>query len=141
MPAPLPAKTLLTPVRLEQPAFKPMATLPVPEVFEKAALQPRAALVALVQPRTTPAAVGVAAAVVAGVAQQTAFRPLLIRTWPAVPQEAAQSMIPAPGLMALVLSPVNQLQVAEKPIESWQLPVVLASAAFGPIATLESPLV
>jgi hypothetical protein len=50
-------------------------------------------------------------------------------------------MMPAPGLIALVLSPVNQLSVAEKPIASWQLPVVLASATFGPMATLASPLV
>ena len=87
MPAALPTKALLMPIRLEQPAFKPMATLPVPEVFEKAALQPRAALVAVVQPRTTPATVGVAAATAGGVSQQ---RPVVAveqatRTWPSVP--------------------------------------------------------
>jgi hypothetical protein len=50
--------------------------------------------------------------------QQIAFAPFDIRTWPAVPVESAQSMIPAPGLIALVLVPVSQLSVAEKPIES-----------------------
>jgi hypothetical protein len=56
-----------------------------------------------------------------------ALAPLLMRTWPAVPQELAQSMMPAPGRMALVLSPVNQLQVELKPIASWQLPVAVAT--------------
>jgi hypothetical protein len=50
--------------------------------------------------------------------QQTAFAPFDIRTWPAVPQELAQSMMPAPGLIALVLVPVSQLSVAEKPMAS-----------------------
>jgi hypothetical protein len=36
-------------------------------------------------------------------------------------------MMPAPGLMALVLSPVNQLAVGEKPMASWQLPAAAAS--------------
>jgi hypothetical protein len=47
-----------------------------------------------------------------------ALLPFDISTWPAVPVEAVQSMIPAPGLMALVLLPVNQLSVAEKPMAS-----------------------
>jgi hypothetical protein len=52
--------TLLMPKVLAQSAFRPIATLPVPEVLERRALQPRAALVALVQPMTIPAPVGVA---------------------------------------------------------------------------------
>jgi hypothetical protein len=44
------------------------------------------------------------------VIQQRAL-PTLESTWPVVPQELAQSMMPAPGLMALVLVPVSQLQV------------------------------
>jgi hypothetical protein len=41
--------------------------------------------------------------------QQIALAPFDIRTWPAVPQELAQSMMPAPGLIAFVLLPVSQL--------------------------------
>jgi hypothetical protein len=37
-----------------------------------------------------------------------ALLPFDISTWPAVPVDEAQSMIPAPGLMAWVLSPVSQ---------------------------------
>jgi hypothetical protein len=50
--------------------------------------------------------------------QQTALVPFDIKTWPAAPQESAQSIMPAPGLMAFVLLPVSQLSVAEKPIAS-----------------------
>jgi hypothetical protein len=56
-----------------------------------------------------------------------ALLPFDISTWPAVPVDEAQSMMPAPGLMALVLSPVNQLSVAEKPMASWQDPVAEAA--------------
>jgi hypothetical protein len=59
--------------------------------------------------------------------QQIALLPFDISTWPAVPQEPAQSMMPAPGLMALVLVPVNQLSVTEKPMANWQLPVAEAT--------------
>jgi hypothetical protein len=44
-------------------------------------------------------------------------------------------MMPAPGLMALLLVPVSQLQVAEKPMASWQEPVGTATVAFDPIET------
>jgi hypothetical protein len=48
-------------------------------------------------------------------------------------------MIPAPGLIALVLSPVSQFEVAEKPIASWQLPLALAGRTQLPIRTLQLP--
>jgi hypothetical protein len=57
------------------------------------------------------------------VPQQIALLPFDINTWPAVPQEPAQSMIPAPGLIAFVEVPVSQFSVVEKPIANWQLPV------------------
>jgi hypothetical protein len=88
-----------------------------PVVFDISASQPRAARVEMVQPKTIPATVGVAAGVAAGEPQQIALEPLDIRTCPAVPQELAQSMMPAPGLIAFVLSPVSQL-VPWKPIAS-----------------------
>jgi hypothetical protein len=55
---------------------------------------------------------------VRGLPQQMALEPVLTSTWPVVPVEVVQSIMPAPGLIALVLSPVNQLSVAEKPIAS-----------------------
>jgi hypothetical protein len=67
------------------------------------------------QPLTIPATVGVAAATEP---QQMALAPFDISTWPAVPVELAQSMMPAPGLMALVLSPVSQLAPVKNPIAS-----------------------
>ena len=115
---------LSLPEVFEKRAFKPMAVLQVPVVLEERALQPRAELVAVVQPRTIPATVGVAGEPPPPAApQQMALLPFDIRTCPAVPVEAAQSMMPAPGLMALVLVPVSQLSVAEKPMASWQEPV------------------
>jgi hypothetical protein len=69
-------------------------------------------------------------------AHLTAFDPVEVRTWPAVPQELSLSIIPAPGLIALVLLPVNQLSEPEKPIASWQLPVAEVKVTPQPIATL-----
>jgi hypothetical protein len=46
-----------------------------------------------------------------------ALLPFDISTWPAVPVELAQSMIPAPGLMAPVEVPVSQ-QMVLTPIAS-----------------------
>jgi hypothetical protein len=48
-------------------------------------------------------------------------------------------MIPAPGLIALVLVPVSQLSVAENPMASWQDPELLATCVSGPIVTFRSP--
>jgi hypothetical protein len=44
-------------------------------------------------------------------------------------------MIPAPGLMALVESPVSQLSVPEKPMAKVQDSVVQVFPTFGPIST------
>jgi len=117
-----PMAVLPPPEVFEKRAFKPVAVFRAPEVFEKRALHPSAVRDAVVQPRTIPATVGVAALPPA-VPQQMALLPFDISTWPAVPQEPAQSMIPAPGLMALVEVPVSQFSVAEKPMASWQEPV------------------
>ena len=54
-----PTAVFLSPVVFEARAHTPTATLPT-LVFTGRALQPRAALVAVVQPRTMPATVGVA---------------------------------------------------------------------------------
>jgi hypothetical protein len=66
--------------------------------------------------------------------QQTAFAPFDIRTWPAVPQELAQSTMPAPGLIAFVLHPVSQL-LLPKPIASWQEPFATGKEVTGPMRT------
>jgi hypothetical protein len=68
--------------------------------------------------------------------QQTALAPFDTRAWRFVPQEFAQSIIPAPGLIALVLLPVNQLHPLSKPIASWQLPVVARGSTLEPRMTL-----
>lgn len=57
-----PDAVLLKPIVFAHRALRPTPTLLVP-VFTKRALQPRAALVALVTPSTVPALVGVAVAV------------------------------------------------------------------------------
>ena len=116
----------------------PLATLQPPVVTHCKALQPKAELVAVVQPSTRPATVGVAGEPPPPPAapQQMALLPFDIRTCPAVPVEAAQSMMPAPGLIALVESPVSQLLVGEKPIASWQEPVGSARKTESPIETL-----
>jgi hypothetical protein len=49
-------------------------------------------------------------------------------------------MIPAPGLMALVESPVSQLLVEENPMASWHEPAGEATLASTPIVTLKQPL-
>lgn len=103
-----PTAVLLSPDVVADKALTPIAVFPVTVVASRE-LQPKAVLPATVQPRTIPATVEVALAT-AAVPQQTALAPLLISTWPAVPQELAQSMMPAPGLIALVLLPVSQLQ-------------------------------
>ena len=77
---------------------------------------PEAVIVPPVKP--VPAVIEVTVPPPPAVPQQIALLPFDIRTWPAAPVEAAQSMIPAPGLMALVESPVSQLSVAEKPMAS-----------------------
>jgi hypothetical protein len=80
-------------------------------------------------PKTVPATVGVArVALPLALPQQMALAPFDIRTWPAVPQEFAQSMIPAPGLIALVPLPVSQLRLVLNPITSWQEPNGSANA-------------
>ncbi len=82
------------------------------------ALHPTALCVAVVQPRRIPATVGVAGVAPGTPPQQIALAPFDIRTCPSVPQELAQSIIPAPGLIAFVLVPVSQLSVPENPMES-----------------------
>jgi hypothetical protein len=44
-------------------------------------------------------------------------------------------MMPAPGLIAFVLSPVSQFAVAEKPMAKVQDSVVQVFPTFGPIST------
>jgi hypothetical protein len=60
-----------------------------------------------VVPLIVPKVVGVATGG-ERVPQHTEFEPVLSRAWPTVPQELAQSIIPAPGLIALVEVPVSQ---------------------------------
>jgi hypothetical protein len=118
-----PKTVLQLPVVKLQSALSPITVLPCPPPKVYPAHSPMMALDPRVNPKTVPLTAGNAAGVLPpAVPQQTAFRPSDIKTWPAVPQEPAQSMIPAPGLIALVLVPVIQLSVAEKPIASWQEP-------------------
>ena len=119
-----PLAVLEQPVVLEKREQLPLAVFWMPVVLETRALQPRAEILAVVQPRTIPATIGVAAVTIPPVVpQQTAFEPFDISTWPAVPQLLAQSAIPAPGRIVLALLPVSQLSVGEKPMASWQEPV------------------
>jgi hypothetical protein len=98
----------------------------VPEVVITPPVKPVPAVIEVTVPDPPPPP---------AVPQQTALLPLLISTWPAVPQEPAQSMIPAPGLMALVLSPVNQRAVLEYPMAKVQVSVVQVVPTLGPIKT------
>ena len=108
----------------------------MPVVLAKRARQPRAELVAVVQPKTIPSMVGVAGEPPPeAVPQQTALEPFDISTWPLVPQLSAQSAIPAPGRIVLALLPVSQLPVLEKPMASWQEAVAVVTVELGPIAT------
>jgi hypothetical protein len=109
--ASFPTTVLESPVVNEHKDERPIATLSFVAVPAKRAESPKAVLPNLptrVHPKTMPATVGVAATGTVTVFQQTAFAPSEARSWPAVPQEPAQSMIPAPGRMAFVLSPVSQ---------------------------------
>jgi len=74
-----PMAVLPPPEVFEKRAFKPVAVFRAPEVFEKRALHPSAVRDAVVQPRTIPATVGVAALPPAA-PQQMALEPLLIST-------------------------------------------------------------
>ena len=116
-----------------------MAMFPNPPVRESNELHPRAVLPATVQPRTMPATVGVAAEAPPAAPQQMALEPSDIRTWPAEPQEPAQSMMPAPGLMAPVLVPDSQQNVVV-PIANWQLPELVATDTQLPMTTLSHPV-
>ena len=74
------------------------------------------------------------------VPQHKALEPVLIRTWPAVPQEPAQSIIPAPGLRALVLLPVSQGVALSRPIHKQQS-TLESGPAPNPIKILQQPVV
>jgi hypothetical protein len=50
-------------------------------------------------------------------------------------------MMPLPGRIFLLLSPVSQLQPDENPMASWQLPEGLQTLTPQPIATLLEPVV
>jgi hypothetical protein len=76
------------------------------------------------QPYTPPLVRGVAEPAPLIVVHLRAFVPVEVKTCPPVPQEFVQSMMPAPGLIALVLSPYSQRQVLEKPTARLQDSVV-----------------
>jgi hypothetical protein len=136
LPALYPTAVFEPPLTMDDKTEHPTAVLQAPAPREVRISQPTPVVVVPEHPYKTPRNVGVASEALAE-PQQMALLPFDIKTWPAVPVEAAQSMIPAPGLMALVLLPVSQLSVAEKPMANWQLPS--AASTLVPMITLQLP--